>query len=533
MTEQASKDGRRCVVLGILCLSLFIIAIDNMVLNLALPSISRGLGAGVRQLQWITDAYILVFASLLLTMGAMGDRYGRKRILQIGTFLFGIGSLAAALSTSSEMLITFRGLLGVGGAMIMPSTLSILTDTFRNPQERARVIGLWAATFSLGAAIGPIIGGFLLEYFNWSAVFYINLPVVSIALIGGYFFIQESKGEGAPKPDIPGVILSTSGLFTLVYGLIEAGERGWTDKAVFTCLGIAIVVLGIFVWWENRCVTPMLPMSFFRNMSFTGASLSMLLTAFALMGSMFFMSQYLQSVQGYSPLVSALLMLPMAGVVFVSTILSTRIAEEIGNKLTVSLGILIAGGGLLYFSLILTPRTPYGILVGGMGILATGMGMTMSPSTNAIQGSLPVSRAGIGSAMNNTTRQIGGALGVAVLGSFMNATYLEKIKSVEGIASLSSEGAEAIRSSIQGAHLVAGQLPKGISQAIVDGSNLAFVSGMTDAMFIGAIIMGVAAIITFLLLPKQVNVLKEHLDNALSIASNKSVERMMVPIEDD
>ena len=532
MIEQTYKDGKRWIVLGILCLSLFIIAIDNMVLNLALPSISKDLGASVSQLQWITDAYILVFASLLLTMGAIGDRYGRKRILQMGTLLFGIGSLAAALSTSTEMLITFRAFLGIGGAMIMPSTLSILTDTFRNPQERAKAITMWAATFSLGAAVGPVIGGFLLEYFNWSIVFYINLPVVSIALIGGYFLIRESKGEGAPKPDIPGVILSTGGLFALVYGLIEAGEKSWTDSTVLACLAIAAVVLGGFTWWENRCETPMLPLSFFRNMSFTGASLSMILTAFALMGSMFFMSQYLQSVQGYSPVASALRMLPMAGVVFVSTIMSTRIAEEIGNKLTVSLGILIAGGGLLYFSLMLTPGTAYGVLVGGMAILATGMGMTMSPSTNVIQGSLPVSRAGIGSAMNNATRQVGGALGVAVLGSLMNATYLDKIENLGGFASLSVKSVEAIRSSIQGAHIVAEQLPKDMSQAIIDGSNSAFSSGMTDAMFVGAIIMGVTALITFILLPKRVHVLQEHLDTTFSMPSDKTVEHAIVPIAD-
>jgi len=533
MIEQTYKDGRRWIVLGILCLSLFIIAIDNMVLNLALPSISKGLGANVSQLQWITDAYILAFASLLLTMGAVSDRYGRKRILQIGTLLFGIGSLAAALSISTKMLIAFRAFLGLGGAMIMPSTLSILTDTFRSPQERARVIGLWAATFSLGAGIGPIMGGFLLEYFSWSIVFYINLPVVSVALIGGYFLIRESKGEGAPKPDIPGVILSTGGLFSLVYGLIEAGEKGWTDNTVLICLVIAIVVLGIFAWWENRCQTPMLPLSFFRNMSFTGANLSMILTAFALMGSLFFMSQYLQSVQGCSPLVSALLMLPMAGVVFVSTIISTRIAEEIGNKLTVSLGILIAGGGLLYFSLILTPGTTYGILVVGMAILATGMGLTMSPSTNAIQGSLPVSRAGIGSAMNNATRQVGGALGVAVLGSVMNTAYLDKIKNVGGFPSLSGKSAEAIRSSIQGAHIVAEQLPKDISKAIVDGSNLAFVSGMTDAMFVGAIIMGVTGLITFILLPKQVHVLQEQLDITRSLPLDETLAQAAVSIPDE
>jgi EmrB/QacA subfamily drug resistance transporter len=528
VVEQIEKDSRRWIILGILCISLFIISIDNMVLNLALPSISEDLGASASQLQWITDAYVLVFAALLLTMGAIGDRYGRKRILQIGAVLFGIGSLAAALSASTEMLIACRAFLGIGGAMIMPSTLSILTDTFRDPKERAKAIAMWSAVFLLGAAAGPVIGGYLLQYFSWSAVFYINLPVVIVALIGGYIFIRESKGEGAPKPDFAGVILSAGGLFALVYGIIEAGQKGWTDGTVLACLGISVLVLGAFAWWENRCQTPMLPFKFFRNMSFTGASLALVLSAFAMMGSMFFMSQYLQSVQGYSPVASALRMLPMAGTAFVATLISARIAEWMGNKLVVSLGILIAGGGLLYFSLVLTPDTAYGVLVGGIVILAVGMGLTMSPSTNAIQGSLPVSRAGIGSAMNDTTRQVGGALGVAVLGALMNATYLDKIEGLDIVASLPAEAAEAVRSSIQGAHIVAGQLPSDASQAVVDGTNAAFTAGMNDAMFIGAIIMGICALITFILLPQRVQVLPEHADSspATGFSPNEAVEKM-------
>ncbi|MFA4836120.1 MAG: MFS transporter [Dehalococcoidia bacterium] len=503
------KNRKRWIVLGILCLSLFIIAIDNMVLNLALPSISEDLGASASQLQWIINAYILVFASLLLTMGAIGDRFGRKRLLQVGLLLFGAGSLAAALSTSTEMLIACRAFLGIGGAMIMPSTLSILTDTFRDPQERAKAIAMWAAVFALGAAVGPVIGGYLLEHFNWSVVFYINLPVVTMALTGGYFFIRESRGEGAPKPDLPGVVLSIAGLFALVYGITKAGEESWTDSTVLICLGAASVVLGVFAWWESRSKNPMLPLAFLKNMSFTGASLAMVLTSFALMGSMFFMSQYLQSVQGYSPVASAVRMLPLAAAVFVTTIMSALVAERIGNKLAVGFGILIAGGGLLYLSLTLTAGSAYGVLVGGMVIMATGMGMTMSPATNAIQSSLPVSRAGIGSAMNDTTRQVGGALGVAVLGALMNATYLDKIDNVKIVDSLPEGAAEAVRSSIQGAHIAAGQLSADVSQTIVEKSNVAFTSGMTDAMFIGAIIMMVASVLTLIILPKRVQAPEE------------------------
>lgn len=512
MIGQNSRDRKRWIVLGILCLSLFIISIDNMVLNLALPAISRDLKSSASDLQWITDAYILVFASLMLTMGAIGDRYGRKRVLDTGLILFGLGSLAAALSNSNEMLIASRAFLGIGGAMIMPSTLSIVTDTFRDPRERGRAIAIWASVFALGAGFGPVIGGYLIEYFDWSAVFYINIPIVAIALIGGYLFIRESKGEGAPSPDLPGVVLSTGGLFALVYGIIKAGEESWADSTVIISLIMAAAVLGIFAWWEKRSRAPMLPLGYFRNMSFSGSSLAMLLTVFALLGSLFFLSQYLQTVQGYSPVASAIRMLPLAGTAFVATLMSAKIAEALGNKLSVALGIIIAGSGLFYCSQMFDPDTSYPVIVSGVVFIAAGIGTVMSPATNAIQGSLPVSRAGIGSAMNDTSRQVGGALGVALLGALMNATYLDRIGDLKVVATLPEAAAEAVRSSVQGAHIIASDLPADTAQEIIEGANEAFTVGMTDAMFIGAVIMGVCALVSFILLPRRARVLPEHED---------------------
>jgi EmrB/QacA subfamily drug resistance transporter len=504
VVEGIDGDQRRWTVLVILCISLIVLAIDSTVLNLALPSISRDLGSSASQLQWIIDAYILVFAALLLTTGAIGDRFGRKRLLQVGLVVFGFGSLAAALSISSEMLIVCRALLGIGGAMIMPSTLSIITDMFRDPRERAQAIAVWAAVFALGAGLGPVIGGYLLEYFDWNAVFFINLPIVAVALIGGYIYVRESTGEGAPKPDVAGVVLSAGGLFTLVYGIIKAGEQGWTASTVLVFLGVGTILLGVFAWWEKRSENNMLPLEFFRNMSFTGASGAMVLITFALLGSMFFLSQYFQSVQDYSPLAAALRFVPMAVVSFVITIMSAQVARRIGIKLTVSLGILTSGFGLFYLSQVATQDTSYLVLLGGIVIMALGIGMTMSPATDSMMGSLPVSRAGIGSAMNNTTRMVGGALGVAVLGAIMNATYLDRIEDLNIIAGLPEGAVEAVRSSIQGAHIAAGQFPPGISQSIIEGSNEAFTFGMTDAMFIGAIIMWASALFTLVLLPSRV-----------------------------
>ncbi|MFC2058215.1 MFS transporter [Chloroflexota bacterium] len=507
--KERKGNSKRWTVMAVLCMPLFILAIDNTVLNLALPSISRDLGSSASQLQWIVDAYILVFAALLLTMGAIGDRWGRRRLLLLGLFLFGAGSLAAALSASTNMLIVCRAFLGIGGAMIIPSTLSILIDIFREPRERAQAIAVWAAVFALGAGIGPVVGGYLLQYFHWSSVFFINIPVVAVAVTGGLIFIRESRGEGAPKPDLAGMFLSTGGLFALVYGIIEAGEKGWTIGTVVLFLGIGLALLGIFAWWERRSKHPMLPLVFFRNMSFTGASVAMVLVAFSFMGSLFFLSQYFQSVHGYSPIAAALRILPMAVAVFVIAIMSARIARRIGIKLAVGLGILISGFGLFYLSQLATVDTSYPVLIGGIILLAVGMGMTMSPATDSIMGALPLNRAGIGSAMNNTTRQIGGALGVAVLGAVMNATYLSKIEGLSFMSSLPDGAAEAVRSSIQGAHIVAGQFPPEISQAIIKGSSEAFASGMTEAMFIGAIIMFMTFVITLIILPRRVQTVKE------------------------
>ena len=263
MIEQTKLYKRRWVALFFLAFSLLVIALDNTVLNLALPSISKDLGATLNGLQWIVDAYTLVFAALLLTVGSIGDRYGRKKLLQGGLIVFGIFSLGAALSRNTGTLIAMRALMGIGGATIMPSTLSIITATFRDSKERAQAIAIWAATFSLGMGIGPLVGGWLLTHFQWSSVFYINLPVVVIAVIGGLFFIQNSQAEHPRRIDVPGCILSMAGLFALVYGIIQAGIDGWTAHNVLIAFAAALVILTAFALWERHSTHPMLPFRFF------------------------------------------------------------------------------------------------------------------------------------------------------------------------------------------------------------------------------------------------------------------------------
>jgi EmrB/QacA subfamily drug resistance transporter len=511
--EQAKWHKRRWIALAFLGISLLVISLDTTVVNLALPSISKELGSSSSGLQWIVDAYILVFASSLLTLGSIGDRIGRKKTLQIGLIAFGLFSLGGALSTSTGMLIGMRAVMGLAGAAMMPSTLSILTATFREPKERAQAIAMWAAVFALGSGIGPLVGGYLLKHFEWQAVFYINLPIVAIGLIGGYFFIQDSRDEHPRKVDVRGSLLSVAGLFALVYGIIEAGQTSWTEDRVLYSLGAAVVLLAAFAISEWRSSDPMLPLGFFKNMSFTGANMALTLISFAMFGIMFFMSQYFQTVQGYDALQAGIRLLPMAGMSFVAAIMSARIARRVGTKVAVGTGILTAATGLFYLHSIAEADTSYGMVVIGMCIISMGMGLTMSPATNSIMGSLPINKAGVGSAMNDTTRMLGGALGVAVLGTIMNNIYIARINDTLG-ATLSSSPQllEAARSSIQGAHIVAEQMQSinpPLAGMIVESANQAFMSGMVRGMLIAGIIMVVASLVTFVILPKRVRPARE------------------------
>ncbi|MFA4835107.1 MAG: MFS transporter [Dehalococcoidia bacterium] len=495
--------------MAFLCLSVLILAIDDGVLNLALPSISNEFRASTSQLQWAINAYLLAFAALLLTMGALGDRFGRKRMFQAGLVIFGISSLGAALSTSMGTLIACRALMGVGGAVTMPQTLSIIRATFADPKERAQAIAIWAGVFALGYGIGPVVGGSLLEYFEWNSVFLLNIPIVIITFAGGKFFIRESRDESAPGLDLPGLGLSIAGLFLLVYGIIKAGEQSWTEGSVIVILSVGAIISAIFAWWETRSDHPMLPMKFFKNMSFTGANIAMTLAAFGTGALLFFLSQYLQSVQGYSPLEAALRLMPVGVFAFVSAIVAAPIARAIGVKAPVSLGIFICGGGLFYLSFADTDAS-YLMILGGMSLVGVGFGLAWSPAADSVMGSLPASQAGIGSAMDATTQQVGGALGVAGLGAIMNGIYLDKIGNLSVLVPLPEEARETIRGSVQGAHIVAGQSPEGISQMIITGSNDAFTSGMTEAMFIGATVMAVASLVALFILPSRIRPAQEQ-----------------------
>jgi EmrB/QacA subfamily drug resistance transporter len=490
--------AKRWWALGALCLSLVVIGMDNTILNVALPTLSRDLGASASQLQWMVDSYVLVFAGLLLTMGALGDRFGRKKALNIGLTIFGIGSVASAFSGSASMLIATRALMGVGGALIMPATLSIITNIFPT-HERGRAIGIWAGVSGIGIILGPLAGGWLLEHFWWGSVFFVNVPIIATALIYGWFVVPDSRDPAATPLDPVGAVLSIGGLVALVYGIIEAPSHGWTSASTITALAVAAVLLAIFIWWELRSEHPMLQMQFFENPRFSAASVSITLVFFALFGTVFLNAQYLQFVLGYTPLQAGVRVMPVATLI-VAAPLSARLAERFGSKIVVAAGLMIVAASLGLLSTV-TATSGFVLIASSLAILGAGMGFTMTPATESIMGSLPLAKAGVGSAMNDTTRQVGGALGVAVLGSILASSYASAMgPAVQG---LPPAVASAATDSIGGAAAIAGQVGGSSGAAILRASHAAFANGMGDALIVAAIVAFAGALVALFFLPAR------------------------------
>jgi EmrB/QacA subfamily drug resistance transporter len=489
--DRTSRSYRqRWWILAVLNLSLLVIVVDNSILNVAVPTLQRVLNASNSELQWMVDAYTLVFAGLLLTAGSLGDRFGRRGALQLGMAVFGLGSLASALVHTPTQLIFTRGFMGIGGAFIMPATLSIITNVFP-PEERGRAIALWAAIAGVAVALGPISGGFLLRHFYWGSIFLVNIPIVIVALIAGVFLIPTSRDPAEPPLDPLGAVLSIVGLVTLVYGIIQAPDRGWTDPLILGCFALAAVVLGVFAIWEWYTPSPMLDTSFWRSPRFSAASAGIMLLFFAMFGSLFLLTQYLQFVMGYDPLQAGIRLLPMAGTMLVVAPASARIVERIGTKVVVASGLAFAGVGLALMAMLPAQHASFwGDVAWRMIVMAFGMGLTMAPATESIMGSLPRAKAGVGSAVNDTTRQVGGALGVAIIGSVMSSIYGSKI--VQLFAGVGVHGAPTSLAK-QGLGQAIGvaadpRLPLGAAQRqqlIVDAKD-AFVSGMHRGVLFGA-----------------------------------------------
>jgi MFS transporter, DHA2 family, multidrug resistance protein len=449
------------------------------------------------ELQWMVDAYVLVFAGLLLTMGAVGDRFGRKRILNLGLGVFVAASIAAAWASSPAVLIGTRALLGIGAAMIFPATLSIVTAIFP-PAERGRAIGAWAGMAGLGVVLGPVVGGWLLEHYWWGSVFLINVPIVAVVLLAGWLLLPESKDPAATPLDLVGAVLSTGGVAALVYGLIEAPDNGWTDPVTLAAFGATAVLLAAFVAWERYTPHPMLQMRFFRNPRFTAASIASTLAFFSVFGTLFLLTQHLQFVLGYTPLQAGLRIMPIATLV-IGAPLGARLAERLGTKVTVVVGFTVAALGLW-----LVAGTDvgdgYAPIAWALGVLGFGMGIAMAPATDAIMGSLPAAKAGIGSAMNTTTRQVGGALGVAVLGSVLTSAYRDQL--APALAGLPDQAATAAREQVGAALAAASQLGSAGGE-LAQAARAAFVDAMGTAALVGAAVALLGAAVALAFLPAR------------------------------
>lgn len=497
----------RWYTLLVLCLSLTIIGLDNTILNVALPTLAKpaasgGLGASGSQLQWIVDSYTIVFAGLLLTAGSLGDRFGRYRALTAGIVIFGVGSMISALAGSASMLIGSRALMGVGGAFIMPATLSILTNLFRDPRERAVAIGVWAGVSALGIGIGPVAGGALLEHFWWGAVFLVNIPVVLVALVGGFTLVPDSRDPSAPSLDPVGSGLSIVGLGTLLWAIIEGPAKGWTSTPVVTAFVVGAVVAVVFVMWERSYKSPMLDMSFFSNPRFSAASAAITLTFFAMFGMLFLLTQYLQTVLGLSTVRAGAVWIPLSITVMILAPLSTRLVRRFGNKAVVATGMAVASLSMFSMQFLTTDSSETNVILVSI-LLAVGMANIMAPATEAIMGSLPHEKAGVGSAMNDTTRQVGGALGVALFGSILSSRFSsEMTSSLKGFPPALVDQA---KNSIGTAFGIANQDPraKPFAPKLIDAAQHAFVDGMHTATTVGGFVLLLGAVAVAKWLPSR------------------------------
>jgi EmrB/QacA subfamily drug resistance transporter len=501
VAEERQAHPRRRLVLAVMCLSLLLIVMDNTIVNVAIPTLQRDLEASTSQLQWVVDAYILVFAGLLLTMGALGDRFGRRGALAVGLSIMGVASILSSFANSADQLIATRALMGVGGALIMPATLSIITNVFTDRRERAQAIAIWSATAGAAVAIGPVTGGWLLEHFWWGSVFLVNVPVVVVALVLGQLFVPTSRDPAARPIDVPGALLSIAGLMALVWAIIE-GPGGWSDPEILGGFALAAVLLAAFVLWERRTRYPMLDMAFFRNARFSAASAAIMLTFFAMFGSLFLLTQFLQSVLGYTALEAGVRLLPMAAVMMVISPLSAKLVERIGSKIVVATGLSVAAVGLIIASR-LTAGASYPEVLWSLVVLAAGMALVMPPATESIMGSLPPAKAGVGSAVNDTTRQVGGALGVAVLGSVMSSTYGPRVADAISGFPLSAEQANAVSDQIGAAVGAAERIGGEPGRLLASVASKGFADGMGTAFVIGAAALVLGAVIVAIFLPAR------------------------------
>jgi EmrB/QacA subfamily drug resistance transporter len=495
---------RKPLILVSLLLAAFVINLDTTIVNVALPTLVRQLRASNSQLQWVVDAFNLLFAASVLAAGSLSDRFGRKGMLLAGLSVFGLASLAGGLTDGPGQLIAARAVMGVGAAMVFPSTLSLISNVFTERRERALAIGLWGAITGVAIALGPIVGGWLLEASGWRSIFFVMSPVAALAgvLVAGS--VPTSRDPQAPRTDRAGFALSTAMVGLLVYTIIEAPNQGWGSVRTLGSFALTAMLAAGFVARERRVEQPMLDLSLFRNPRFTAASVSVAISFFALSGFIFLVTQYFQFLKGYGPLSTGVRLLPVATCVAISSILGTRLAVRFGTKLIVASGLFLMTAFYMWVTTT-AAGTSYLTIAAQMVVLGTGMGLTSAPATEAIMGVVPKAKAGVGSAVNDATRLLGGTLGVAVIGSVYASLYASRLTSALPVR-LPSGVAHAAHASVGAGLAVAAKLHAGhpaLATAIRNAASSAFFHGFHTANYVAAGVAAAGAVIALALLPSH------------------------------
>jgi EmrB/QacA subfamily drug resistance transporter len=516
LSNRVTDDNVKWYTLIAACFALFMAMLDNLVVNIALPTISRDLDASNSQLQWVISAYTLIFASLQITAGGLGDRFGRKRWFMVGLAIFTGVSAVAAFSNSMDMLIAMRALQGLGAALIMPLSLSLISAAFP-PEERGRAIGIWSAVSVSSIALGPVVGGAIVEYFSWGWIFLINVPIGIVALLVTQAVVRESRDEsGTVATDVPGTILITAGIASLTWALIQAGERGWTDTWILAAFVAAAIILPVFVWVELRTERPMIPMSFFRSRTFVGANIDSFMIAFLITGVSFFLTLYQQNIHGFSPIRTGLSLIPMVAMMMVFSPISGSMVNKLGARKLISFGMIVTGIGTGLF-LFAGVGVPYWQILPAFLVMGFGMSFIWAPMTTAVLNSVSSDKSGVASAVNGALREIGTAFGVALLGTLANRAYKDNFNSSSDIQALRANGGEALKPVIDfvGAGMNIGGnviskipefagVPAQVVKTLEHASAEAFMVGMDRAIIFSTAGIIAAAVISYFLIDDAV-----------------------------
>ncbi len=494
------------MILFALLLAAFAINLDTTLVNVALPTLVRELNATTTQLQWVVDAYNLVFAALLLTFGALSDRLGRKGMLLAGLAVFGIASVAGSFATSPAWLIAARAVMGLGAAMTFPATLSLISNVFTGRTERARAIGLWGASAGVAIALGPIVGGWLLEHFSWASIFVAMGPVAAVGAILAAVSVPRSRDPQAVRIDLAGLVLSTAAMALLVYTIIEAPAYGWSAARTLGGFGVAALLLAAFISAERRSAHPMLDVRLFRNMRFSAASAAVTVSFFTLFGFIFLMTQYFQFIRGYGPLSTGVHLLPVALAVGAGSVAGTQLAVKTGTKIIVTVGLVAMAVFYGWVAGVTSANLSYGVISIQMVLYGLGMGFTSAPATESIMGAVSLRQAGVGSAVNDSTRLLGGTLGVAVIGSVYASLYSSGLSAALP-PRLPSQLAAIAHQSVGAAMVVAGRISAAGHPVIGAAVNQAATSAFLHGLRVGCLVAGgvavVGAAVAALFLPAQ------------------------------